>query len=144
MITYKFKISNKLPDYFNDYIREYSSVIRFAYNRFREDPSRKASEVCGIVKTTMTNLKYIDVSIMQMAVNKAEEKKSTPDIVFRRESFFKRKYHKVDTSDKMDRSLPMLLRGNKAEKGTRKARLNVIENNSITIKLSRKHNFDIN
>jgi predicted transposase len=65
----------KSQSVFNDirFIEQYSSVVRFTYNRIMKDKITKASELEHIVKSTMKNIELLDASFIKCAVKKATE-----------------------------------------------------------------------
>jgi IS605 OrfB family transposase len=139
MITYKYKIQNTID--IASELKQYNSVVRFAYNRFQEGLSQ--SQVEKIVKETMNNIKDLDASIIKCAVSKAKDIK-TDNIIFGGKSLFnKLKFHKkVEKSlwSEKRNSTPLLLRGSTSDsKGNRKAILDIINNNQIILKLNKKN-----
>ena len=138
MIAYKFDIQNKID--ISSYIREYNNVVRFSYNRFQENPNLSLSDVEILVKSTMNNLDNIDASIIKVAVNKAKSIKDEKVIFGSKYLFFQRMKNLISREKFLEeRQLPLLLRGSSSDKnGNRKAKLNIIEDNSITLKLNKK------
>jgi len=72
--TIKKKHNIKLNDKF---INQYSSVIRYTYNRIIKDNVTSLSELENIVKTKMLNIDELDASWIKTAVKKAVELNST-------------------------------------------------------------------
>lgn len=137
MIAYKFNIQNDID--ISNYIREYNNVIRFAYNRFQENKKYTLSDVERLVKSTMNNLNYIDASIIKIAVNKAKSLKKDNIIFGGKNLFFRRMKNLVSKEEyKALRQFPLMLRGSKSDTdGNRKAKLNIIEDNIIILKLNK-------
>lgn len=77
MITYKYKIQNTID--IASVLKQYNSVVRFAYNRFQEGLSQ--SQVEKYVKDTMNNIDTLDASIIKCAVSKAKDIKKE-NVVF--------------------------------------------------------------
>lgn len=143
MITYKFKIQNKIN--IDDYVRQFNNVIRFAYNRFQDNPKATLSDVEKIVKSNMNNIDLIDASLIKIAVNKAKSIKKDK-IIFGGKSNFIKRIKELITKDEWDelRNINLILRGSSFDnKGNRKSELNIIEDNSILIKLNKKNHFNV-
>ena len=94
MITIKKKhniILNK------NFIDQFNSVIRFAYNRIIKDKIIKQSELEQLVKNKMSNINELDASWIKSAVKKATELSREGKLYFGgKKQFFKRKYKKID------------------------------------------------
>jgi len=137
MITYKYKIQNTID--IASVLKQYNSVVRFAYNRFQEGLSQ--SQVEKYVKETMNNIDTLDASIIKCAVSKAKDIKKE-NVVFGGKSLFnKLKFHKkIEKSiwSEKRNSRPLLLRGSTSDQsGNRKATLDIINNNQIILKLNK-------
>jgi len=146
MITYKYKIQNKI-DISNQLI-QYNNVIRFAYNRFKEEKDISQAHVEQKVKKIMNNIDSLDASIIKCAVSKARSLEINKKIIFGGKILFnKLKYKK--NSDKTiwneKRNLtPLLLRGSASDnKGNRKATLDIIDNNQIILKWNKSNHTEI-
>ena len=137
MITIKKKHKIQLNDKF---IKQYSSVIRYTYNRIIKDGITKQSDLEKIVKTKMLNINELDASWIKAAVKKATELNRDKKIYFGgRNNFFKRKYNKIN---ELDKSIPIDIRGSSSDKGNRKAKLN-LSNNEIIFKPSKLEHYNI-
>lgn len=143
MITYKFKIKNKID--IIDYVKQFNNVVRFSYNRFRENPKAKLSDIENLVKSKMNNIDSLDASLIKTAVNKAKSIKK-PNIIFGGKYNFRRLVKKLISKEdwlKL-RNINLSLRGSSSDsKGNRKSELKIIEDNSILIKLNRQNHFNI-
>jgi IS605 OrfB family transposase len=120
----------KQQSIFNDirFIEQYSSVVRFTYNRIIKDNIIKASELEHIVKSTMNNIELLDASFIKCAVKKASELNRDEKIYFgSKKEFFNKKYHRKNTYNK---NTPISVRGetSKERKGNRKATLDILNN----------------
>lgn len=137
MITYKYKIQNNID--ISDHIRQFNNVVRFAYNRFQDNPKISEKEIYHLIKSTMNNIDLIDTLLINYSINKATSVKDRSKVIFGgKDQFIKRKFNKI-TKDEFDKNGPILLRGNKCTPhGNHKAELHIIEDNSILIKLNRK------
>lgn len=159
MITYKYKIQNQVD--ISKYLQPYNSVVRYAYNRFRElmtageNPS--IDEIVRIVQKNMKHIELLDFTLIRYAVLKASSMKDKPNIIFGSRKlfnaikFFKfKKSHKVPLEAIKERfhdkryNKPLFLRGCCEDShGNRKAELNVIDNNAIILKFNRNEHFEI-
>jgi len=139
MITIKLPIQNEID--VSDYINQWNCVVRFAYNRFQDNPELKLSQVEQLVKSTMKNIDLIDASLIKSACDKAKGIKDEKVIFGGKVNFKQRKYGKIDkeTYDKK-RNIPVYVRGSTCDsKGNRKFELDVIDNNQIIFKPSKSN-----
>ena len=137
MITIKKKHNIQLNDRF---IKQYSSVVRYAYKRVINDNITKQSDLESYIKSNMKNIDLLDASWIKAAVKKATELSRDKKIYFGGKSnFFKRKYLKIN---ELDKSIPLDIRGSSNDKGNRKAKLNLI-NNEIIFKPSKSEHYNI-
>lgn len=145
MISIKCKIQNKID--ISDYLRQYNCVLRFAYNRFKDDSSLSLSQCENAVKSTMKNINLIDSSLIKCAVGKAKAIPNDGIIFGTKRDFLKLKYKKKFSKEawiSKRNNRPILLRGSSSDlNGNRKALLNIIDENSITLKLNIKTHIDI-
>lgn len=143
MITYKFKIQNHIN--IDDYIRQFNNVIRFAYNRFQENKRLSLSDVEKIVKSKMNNIEILDASLIKVAVNKAKSIKKENIIFGGKHNFFRRIKNLITKEEWLEyKNKPLMLRGSSCDnKGNRKAELNIVEDNSILVKLNKTTHFNI-
>jgi len=143
MISYKYRLDKIVG--IDGYIRQFNSVVRFAYNRFQDDPNLTLSEVYHIVKSRMQGIDLLDASLMNMGVNKAKGIVDSNVIFGGKANFIKRIKRKITHDEwKSNRDIPLFLRGSSSDpNGNRKANLNIIESNSIILKLSRETHINI-
>lgn len=130
MITIKKSIdlNNQL---LTDMIKQYSSIVRYSYNRIIKDGITSLSELEKVVKSSMNNIDLIDASWLKCAVKEASSLKRDGKLYFgSKKQFFNKKYHKKSTYNK---SIPLNMRGSKNDKGNRKFKLD-INNNLIIFK----------
>jgi hypothetical protein len=84
MITYKYKIQNPIDISKN--LQPYNSVVRYAYNRFRElinageNPS--VDEIVRIVQKNMKHIEALDFTLIRYAVLKAASLKEKEKVIF--------------------------------------------------------------
>lgn len=136
MITIK-----KKHNIFNDIklIKEFSSVVRFSYNRIL-DGITKPSELEKLVKNTMNNISNLDSSWIKTAVKKSLELQTDNKLYFGGKSnFLKKKYNKVNNYSKL---ISLDMRGSTSDFGNRKAELD-ITNNLIIFKPKRGIKYEI-
>lgn len=130
----------------DDYVREFNNVIRFSYNRFQEDTKLSLSDVETLVKSRMNNIKFLDSSLIKVAVNKAKGKGNKEGVVFGGYgNFIKRCRNLISKEEyKKLRNEPLMLRGSKSDnKGNRKSELRIIEDNSILLKLNKQTHINV-
>lgn len=123
-------------------INQFSSVVRFAYNRRKKDNVNSQSELEKVVKSSMNNIHELDASLIKCAVKKAIDLPIDEKVYFGGKSnFFKSKYHKKN-SYKENKNFPLEIRGSSSDKGNRKATL-CIEENKIIFKPKKGLSYDI-
>lgn len=134
MITIKKKHNN----IFNDIkmIKQYSSVVRFAFNRRKDsNDSLKASEIERIVKTTMNNIDSLDASWIKSAVSLAFSLNVEKKLYFGSKFQCKQSKYKKVNKYKESRFIAVDMLGSSSDsKGNRKAMLDIIDNNRIIFK----------
>lgn len=130
MVTIKKKHNIELNERF---IKQYSSVVRYAYKRIINDKITSLSELEKLVKNNMLNINELDASWIKSAVKKATELNKEHKIYFGgKKNFFKRKYKKIN---ELDKSIPFDMRGSCSDSnGNRKSELNIINGNEIIFK----------
>lgn len=126
MITIK-KKHNINDDKFIELLKKFNNAVRFSYNRRIKDDVNSLSDLEKIVKSNMNNIECLDASWIKTAVKKSSELQTDKKLYFGGKSnFFKRKYKKVD---KLNKTLPLEMRGSGSDKGNRKAK--IIDNTFI-------------
>ena len=119
-------------------INKFNNVVRFAYNRRIKDKITSLSKLEKIVKLNMLNINELDASWVKCAVKKSFELQTDKKLYFGGKSnFFKRKFNKID---KLDKNLPLEMRGSSNDKGNRKAK---IEGDMFIFKPSKGTKFEI-
>ena len=116
------KKSHNIQDpVFLELLSKFNNVIRYSYNRRVKDHITKQSELEKLVKSSMKNIECLDASWIKEAVKKSTELTTDRKLYFGgKSSFLKRKYKKVD---KLDKNMPLEMRGSCLDKGNRKAKL---------------------
>ena len=87
MITYKYKIQNQI-DIFK-HLKPYNSVVRYAYNRFREVPGVSIDEVVKIARKNMSHIEALDFTLLRYAVLKASFLRDRAKVIFGGRKLFK-------------------------------------------------------
>lgn len=126
-----------------DEIRKSSSVVRYAFNRFRENKTEK--EIRFLIKD-LSNISS-DSWFNQCAIKKAEYlyvARKTDKVIFGGKfNFIQRLSHKISNEEiKELRQLAIYSQGEKLFKGNRKFELD-IKNNKIIFKLSKNKHIDL-
>ena len=135
MITIKLPVQNKID--MSNYLNQWNSVVRFAYNRFHDDDNLSLNEVERLVKSIMNNIDLMDASLIKDACHKAKLIKSD-GVIFGGKKNWYNYIKKLITKDefKKNRNLPLQIRGEtcKERKGNRKFKLDIIDNNQVIFK----------
>jgi IS605 OrfB family transposase len=134
LITIKLPIQNKIN--IDDFLIPWNNVLRFAYNRFKENPKLKLSDVEKIVKTKMLNIEKIDASLIKSACDKAKSLKDEKIIFGGKKNWYdyiKGLINKEEFKEK--KKSPLQVRGSKTDNnGNRKFSLDIINNNRVIFK----------
>lgn len=136
MITIKLPYQNNSKEFtslLQEQSRQYSSVLRYAYNRFIEGKNEK--EIRLLTKS-LNNIDSIDSWIIQSAIKKANylfKTSNNKKVIFGgKHNFLQRSKGKISKEDfKKKRTFSYTSIGEAPRKGNRKFSLNIIENNSI-------------
>ena len=147
MFTIKLPIQNQID--ITDYLRSYNSIVRFAYNRFADGMGQK--EIREIIKSDNYNYnsELLDSWFTQCAIMEAKswysksilskDKKFVPIIFGGKPNLIKRINNKITNDEWRKSRLHMLsVQGETLKKGNRKFELDVLKNNQIIFKPSRK------
>jgi predicted transposase len=124
MVTVKLKLANDIE--ITDYMRQYSSVYHYAYNRLNEGKSQ--NEVRHLAKQ-LKNIPLLDISLVCEAVDAAKclIKEVKEKVVFGGKKNW-RDYNKGLVSKEEYRKkklVPVYVRGESAKKGNRKFKLDI-------------------
>jgi len=143
MIAYKYRLGNRLE--IDRYINQYNNVLRFSYNRFSDNSELKLSECEHLVKEKMNNIEMLDASLIKMAVNKAKGINDDKVVFGGRYNMRRRSQKKISHMQWLEtRNSPLLLRGSSSDpNGNRKAKLNIIEDNSIELKFNKDNHIKV-
>jgi len=189
MTTFCYDIQNEVD--FTKFLQPFNSVVRFAYNRFRDEieavekiitkmkaaeeskkklktkekieaveypePQLKIDDVVRLAQSKLKNIEVLDFSLLRYAVLKADSMKHIPKVIFGSRKLFKAlKYFHLkknpitpledvrENFKNKKNTRPLFLRGCCSDShGNRKAQLDIIDNNSVVIKLSRKSHITV-
>ncbi|MEE8565569.1 MAG: hypothetical protein V3S79_04180, partial [Candidatus Thermoplasmatota archaeon] len=155
MITYKYKIQNDID--IVEWLKPFNNVVRYAYNRFIEDPDISIDSVVRLVQNNMNHIEILDFSLLRYAVLKASSLKGRDNVIFGSRKLFKaiKFFHKKKNPKLSLEELklrfhnkrynkPLFLRGCcKDFNGNRKAKFDIIDNNSIILKFNRNNHITI-
>jgi hypothetical protein len=130
MLTIKLPLKNKIN--ITDYQKQYTNVVHYAYNRYKE--GYKLSQIEKLVKQNMKNLNLLDASLIKSACDKAKSLARKDKVIFGGKKNWKN-YNKGLISKeqyKNNKLEPIVVRGSKQDhNGNRKFELNVDENQVI-------------
>ena len=120
-------------------LKQYSSVVRWSYNRFINELKEK--EVRQLSKT-LQNVELLNSWVMQCAIldGKAIHKRfKNKKIIFGgKHNFINRLKHKISKEEfSVKRSSPVNIQGETLQKGNRSFKLDIIDNNCVIFKLNK-------
>ena len=147
MVTLKipYKSNDEFKPFLTNLRREYSSLVRYSYNRLKEGISEK--DIRNLHKS-LNNIFKIDAWTKQCSINEAKQilnKNGENKVIFGGKSntikYLKGLINKETYKDK--RLLPLNIFGEAANSGNRKFKLDLF-NNKIIYKHSRKEHFELN
>lgn len=140
MLTLKipYKSSDEFKPFLNNLRREYSSLVRYSYNRLKEGMSEK--DIRGLHKS-LNNIDNLDAWTRQCAINEAKQilnKHGENKVIFGGKSNMVRYLKGLINKDKYKESrlLPLNIFGEMANGGNRKFKLDLF-NDRIIYKHSR-------
>jgi len=120
-------------------LRQYSSVVRYAYNRFYEGNEKK--EVRHSCKK-MNNIDLLVAYLFYCAIDDAEDiykKSGNEKVIFGgKDNFYNKTKGKISKEEyRYKRLMPLCSQGNVIKKGNPLFKLDIIDNNQIIFKLNR-------
>ena len=149
MITIKipYLASNEFYKLLEQLQREYSIVVRYAFNRFKEKKSEK--EIRKLT-SDLKNINHLNAWMIQNAIRESKQiytKNKNSKVIFGGKNLFlrwiKTKNKKWLENWKEQRNLPFTIQGEKIHKGNRNFELNIITDNEIIFKYSRTEHFHL-
>jgi len=125
--------------------KQYSSVVRFSYNRFLEGKSQKDIR---LLISFLNNINLLNSWMIQCGIKEAESiysKNLDKKVIFgSKNNFNKRIKGLISNSElKEKRILPIMIQGESTKMGNRLFKLNIINNNEIIFKVSRQQHIKI-
>jgi IS605 OrfB family transposase len=125
--------------------KQYSSVVRFSYNRFLEGKSQKDIR---LLTSFLNNINLLNSWMIQCGIKEAESiysKNLDKKVIFgSKNNFNKRIKGLISNSElKEKRILPIMIQGESTKMGNRLFKLNIINNNEIIFKVSRQQHIKI-
>lgn len=143
LITLKIKYSCNMP--ILDVVNQYNSVLKFTYNRLRENPKLKTSEITQLQKN-LNNCDLIGSHLRNSAIYDAKSlvERSDKSIVFGGKYLFKQRCQHKITKDKfvLKRLRPINSIGEANQKANRL--FDIVDNQTIVFKLNKQQHFELN
>ena len=120
-------------------IKQYSNVVRWSYNRFKEDESEK--NICLLSKS-LNNISSLNSWLIQCGIKEGEsiyKKNGDEKVIFGSRKHFYRRIKGLITNEELKehRLIPLNIQGEMFQKGNRSFTLDIINNNQIIFKFSR-------
>jgi len=152
LITVKlpYKSTDKFQSVLIELRKQYSSIVRYAYNRYCEGFTQK--EILADCNNKLNNVDKLSCFIKICGIleanqlwNRHNRKKDSKPIVFGGKWNFKQKCQgKITKEEFQDKRLLLLnIQAEKRIQGNRHFILDIIENNQLVFKLDRKHHYDL-
>ena len=143
MKTIKLKIMNSIN--LNYELRNYNSVVHFAYNRFHDDTSVKEKDVRSQVNQLFKG--KLNSWLLQCAIKEGkaiQERNNSKKVIFGGKSLYKRYLRKLIDKEEFikQRQLPISSQGEMLRKGNRMFDFH-FDNQSLVFKISKKKHIDI-
>ena len=143
MITLKipYKSDDEFKPFLNNLRREYSSLVRYSYNRLKEGISEK--DIRSLHKS-LNSVDNIDAWTRQCSINEAKQIHNDNKVIFGGKSNLVKYLKGLISKEKYkdSRLLPLNIFGENANLGNRKFKLD-LTNNKIIYKHSRKEHFQL-
>ncbi len=149
MITIKlpYKASSELYELVDRIQRQYSSMVRYAYNRFLDGLTEK--DIRHFSKS-LNNIDLLNSWLIQCAIKEANQifkRNKDNKVIFGGKYFFTRwiKTHDKQWLDRWrdKRTFPFVSQGERLAQGNRMFRLDIIDNNTIVFKYNRTQHYNI-
>ena len=125
-------------------LQQFSNVVRFSYNRFKDNNSQKQiRQKCKQLK----NIQLLNSWIIQCGIKNSLYlfKRKDQKIIFGgKNNFLKRMKNKITNKQLKDkRLLPLSIQGQYLRKGNRNFKLDIIQNNNIIFKLNKTNHIKL-
>ena len=139
------KLPYKSSEDLTPILKQYSSVVRYSYNRFLENKTEK--EVRYLTKS-LSNIDLLNSWLIQCANKDAKaihtRFKGKKVIFGGKKNFIKRLKNKISKEEyQLKRLSPLNSQGEELRQGNRLFKLDVIENNQIIFKLNRNKHIEL-
>ena len=132
MITIKLPVLNIID--ITNYLLQYNNIIRFSYNRRKENLTQ--SQIEKLIKSTMNNIDLMDSSFIKAATDNSKNLNVEDNVIFGGKNNWAKYNKNLITKEeyKKNKLKPLTVRGSKLDtKGNRKFQLNM-SNNEIIFK----------
>jgi IS605 OrfB family transposase len=136
MITIKLPVINIID--ITNYLKQYNNIVRFSYNRRKENLNQ--SEIEKLVKSKMNNIELMDSSFIKAATDNSKSLNTEDNVVFGGKSNWTRYNKNLITKEEyqVNKLKSLTVRGSRLDhKGNRKFQLNM-NNNEIIFKPNKK------
>jgi IS605 OrfB family transposase len=139
------KLPYKTEEYLTSILKQYSSVVRWSYNRFLDGMVEK--DVRQLSKT-LNNIDLLNSWLIQCAIldGKSVQKRfGIKKVIFGgKNNFINRIKNKISKEDfDLKRLNPINIQGEMLQKGNRSFMLDIIENNQIIFKLNKDKHIEL-
>lgn len=152
MITIKlpYKSTDKFQSTLLERRKQYTSIVRYAYNRYCEGYTQK--EILFDCNTKLNNVNKVNCFIKICGIleanqlwNRHNRKKNSKLIIFGGKLNFKQRCKNKITKEEYQskRILSLNIQADKLKQGNRHFILDIIENNQLVFKLDRKHHYNL-
>jgi len=126
-------------------LKQYSSVVRYSYNRFLEGKTEK--EVRNLTKS-LKNINLLNSWLVQCAIKDGKAihaRSGNKKVIFgEKKNFILRCRGKISKEEyQLKRLSPINIQGEELKQGNRSFKLDMIENNQIIFKLNRKKHIEL-
>ncbi|MCK9430006.1 MAG: hypothetical protein M0R17_08385, partial [Candidatus Omnitrophica bacterium] len=138
------KLPYKTTEDLTKVIKQYSSVVRWSYNRFLEELKEK--DIRKLSKS-LNNVDLLNSWLIQCAIldGKSIQKRfGSKKVIFGgKHNFVDRLKNKISNEEfVLRRLIPLNIQGEVSKKGNRTFKLDIIENNQLIFKLNKNKHFE--
>ena len=143
MITIKLPYKTNFD--FTKILKQYSSIVRYSYNRFLNGKNEK--EIRLLTKS-LNNIELLNSWMIQCGIREGKQlhtRFNDKKIIFGgKNNFIKKLQNKISKDEyQLKRLIPLNIQGEVLQKGNRCFNLDIIENNKIIFKLNRNLHIDL-
>lgn len=124
---------------FDRILKQYSNVVRWSFNRFKENKSQKEIR---LLSKSLSNIELLNSWFIQCAILEGQSiysKNLDNKVIFgSKKQFYRRIRNFISNNDlKLSRLVPLSIQGEMYQSGNRSFNLDIIDNNRIIFKLNR-------